>query len=297
MNDPLFVETHSSEARKTTPLPIVAIAQHVAQATEMWFPTNTMELFIPVHRISGAPLNPHYHSVVGQSLFLVNWQSQFPGLAIPCPSGACGGEFKADKTNISKNKKLFLMFRLTGPPLWCIIMSYKCNACKLRYNGNDGNGLKYLWDFVQSAYAIEPKYAATGLTSHINRDCSHMMEALMVTNGSGDILPRLIYSRINIEYFCRFTEYLSYWCFYQASGINIKVLTPRVHQPTPSWMENTSQRTYYLQDLFDTAVTSNRTAYGIRNQDQCIWEIQSIGTSSMFAQDHKMEVAKIYQKG
>ncbi|KAL7573447.1 hypothetical protein ACA910_013763 [Epithemia clementina (nom. ined.)] len=58
MNDPLFVETHSSEARKTTPLPILAIARHAAQATEMWFPTNTMELVIPVHRISGAPLNP-----------------------------------------------------------------------------------------------------------------------------------------------------------------------------------------------------------------------------------------------
>ncbi|KAL7555787.1 hypothetical protein ACA910_003937 [Epithemia clementina (nom. ined.)] len=110
MNDPLFVETHSSEARKTTPLPILAIAQHVAQATEMWFPTNTMKLVIPVHRISGAPPNPHYHSVVGQSLFLVNWQSQFPGLAIPCPSDACNGALKADRTNFSKNKKLFPLF-------------------------------------------------------------------------------------------------------------------------------------------------------------------------------------------
>ncbi|KAL7578657.1 hypothetical protein ACA910_009799 [Epithemia clementina (nom. ined.)] len=77
MNYPLFVERHSSEARKTMPLPILAIARHVAQATEMWFLTNTMELVIPVHRISGAPLNPDYHSVVGQSLFLVNCQSQF----------------------------------------------------------------------------------------------------------------------------------------------------------------------------------------------------------------------------
>ncbi|KAL7563943.1 hypothetical protein ACA910_017558 [Epithemia clementina (nom. ined.)] len=110
MNDPLFNETHSSEARKTTPLPILAIARHVAQATEMWFPTNTMELVIPVHRISGAPLNPHYHSVIGQSLFLVKWQSQFPELAIPCPSDACNRELKADRTNFSKNKKLFPMF-------------------------------------------------------------------------------------------------------------------------------------------------------------------------------------------
>ncbi|KAL7568569.1 hypothetical protein ACA910_002681 [Epithemia clementina (nom. ined.)] len=92
------------------PLPILAIAQHVAQATVMWFPTNTMEFVIPVHRTSGAPLNPHYHSVIGQSLFLVNWQSQFPGLAIPCPSNACDGTLKADQTNFPKNKKLFPLF-------------------------------------------------------------------------------------------------------------------------------------------------------------------------------------------
>ncbi|KAL7557146.1 hypothetical protein ACA910_002428 [Epithemia clementina (nom. ined.)] len=141
MNDPLFVESNSSEARKTTPLSLLATARHVAQVTEMWFPTNTMELVIPVHCISGVPLNPHYHSGIGQ-LFLVNWESQFPGLAIPCPSNACDGELKADRTNFSKNKKLFTMFQLTGPPLWCIVLSYKCNACKLRYNGNDGNVLK-----------------------------------------------------------------------------------------------------------------------------------------------------------
>ncbi|KAL7571150.1 hypothetical protein ACA910_014752 [Epithemia clementina (nom. ined.)] len=42
---------------------------------------------------------------------------------------------------------------------------------------------------------------------------------------------------------------------------------------------------------------SNRTAYRISNQDQCIWEIQSVGTSSISALDHTMEVAKNYQKG
>ncbi|KAL7580566.1 hypothetical protein ACA910_003688 [Epithemia clementina (nom. ined.)] len=169
MNDPLFVETHSFEARKTTPLPILAIARHGAQATEMWLPTNTMELVIPVNRISGAPLNPHYHSVIGQSLFLVSWQSQFPGLAIPCPNNACDGELKADRTNFSKNKKLFPLFRLTGPPSWCIVVSYKCSTRKLWYNGNDGNVLKYLPDIVQSAYPVELKYAATVLTSHIEQ--------------------------------------------------------------------------------------------------------------------------------
>ncbi|KAL7560915.1 hypothetical protein ACA910_008194 [Epithemia clementina (nom. ined.)] len=264
MNDPLFVETHSSEARKTTPLLIMAIARHVTQATEMWFPTNTMELVIPVHRIRGAPLNPHYHSVLGQSLFLVNWQSQFPGLAIPCPSNACNGASKADRTNFTKNKKLFPLFRLTSPPSWCIIMLYKCSTCKLRYGRNDGNVLKYLPDFVQSAYPVEPKYAATGLTSHIDCDCSHMMEELKVTHGSGDLLARLIYSRINKEYLCQFPEYLTYWCFYQASGIEHEGVDSK-SPPTYSKLDGEYITMYpptgdYLQDLFDTATSSNRTA-------------------------------------
>ncbi|KAL7560211.1 hypothetical protein ACA910_003292 [Epithemia clementina (nom. ined.)] len=272
MNDPLFVESHSSEARKTMPLPILAITRHVAQVTEVWFPLNTMELVIPVHCISGAPLNSHYHSVVRPSLFLVNWQSQFPGLTIPCPSNACNRELKASRTNFSKNKKLFPMFRLTGPPLWSIVMSYKCNTCKIRYNGNGGNVLKYLPDFVQSAYPVEPKYATTGLTSHIDCDnCSHMMVELMVTHGNGNLLARLIYSRINKEYLCQITEYLAYWCFYQAGGVEHEGVDSKSLPMYPKL--DGEYITMYppagdlLCNLFDTTTTSNRTVYRISNHD------------------------------
>ncbi|KAL7574264.1 hypothetical protein ACA910_012514 [Epithemia clementina (nom. ined.)] len=183
---------------------------------------NTMELVIPVHRVSGTPLNPHYHLVVGQSLFLVNWQSQFPGMTIPCPCTECNGELKYNRTNFSKNKKLFPLFRLTGPPTCSIVMLYTCKMCKQRFDGNNGNLLKCLPDLVQSAYPVEPKYAEPGLTSHIDRDCSHMMEELMVPHINGDLFARLIYSRINKEYLHQFTEYLAYWSWYSASGVEHK---------------------------------------------------------------------------
>ncbi|KAL7573997.1 hypothetical protein ACA910_001998 [Epithemia clementina (nom. ined.)] len=165
-------------------------------------------------------------------------------------------------------------------------MSYRCSTYKLWYNRNDRNVLKYLPDLVQSAYLVKPKYAATGLTNHIDRDCSHMMEELMVTHGSGDLLARLIYSKINKEYLCQFTEYLSYWCFYQASGIKHEGVDSK-SPPTYPKLDGEYITTYpptgdYLQDLLDTATMSNRTAYRISNHDQCIREIQSVGMFSMF---------------
>jgi hypothetical protein len=44
------------------------------------------------------------------------------------------------------------------------------------------------------------------------------------------------------------------------------------------------------------ACGSNRTSSGISDHDRCTREIQSVGTNSMFAQDHTFEVVKNYQK-
>ncbi|KAL7568090.1 hypothetical protein ACA910_020805 [Epithemia clementina (nom. ined.)] len=122
-----------------------------------------------------------------------------------------------------------------------------------------------------SAYPVEPKYAAPGLTSHIDPDCSHKMEELMVTHGNGNILAMLIYSSINKEYLCQFTEFLAYWCFYQASGIEHEGVDSKSPPIYPNldgeYITMYPPARDYLQDLFDTATMYNWTAYGISNHD------------------------------
>ena len=51
-----------------------------------------------------------------------------------------------------------------------------------------------------------------------------------------------------------------------------------------------------IRDLFDESCTSTNNSYGISDHTRCTLEIQSVGTDSMFAQDHTMEVTKNYRR-
>jgi len=64
------------------------------------------------------PMPPHYHSIVGQKLLYVDWIKMF-GLEVQCPRCPTGTLLN-DRTNFSKNKILFPMFDLDGPPAWAM---------------------------------------------------------------------------------------------------------------------------------------------------------------------------------
>lgn len=242
-------------------------------------------------------LNPHYHSIEGQSLFFVHWEAHFPGIKMKCPCNGCQGELKADRTNFSKNRKLFPLFRLSGPTSWCVVMSYACSMCKVRFDGNNGQLLASLPEYVRNAYPVEPKFADSSSSFHIDRDCSHWMEEIMLTYGNGDLLARIIYSAINKEYLRRLSEYLSYWQAYR----HVSAGDEGRHEPPIYPKLDGEFITVYppsgdsLRDLFDQACSSNKTSYGISDHDRCVREIQSVGTNSMFAQDHTHEAMKNYR--
>ena len=102
MTDKTFVENYSM-VKKSAPLAMVAVARHVTvDLVQPWFPLYTMALTVPVHRVDGVQLDPHYHSIEGQQLLLVQWETQFPGLSIQCPCNDCNGTLKKDRTNFSK---------------------------------------------------------------------------------------------------------------------------------------------------------------------------------------------------
>jgi len=74
--------------------------------------------------------SPQHHSTVGQKLLLVDWEKMY-GLKVTCPccKQAC---LDKDRTNFSKNKILFPIFHLQGPPSWCMAMGLECSICKSR---------------------------------------------------------------------------------------------------------------------------------------------------------------------
>jgi len=111
--------------------------------------------------------NPQYHSIVGQKLLLVDWKKTH-GIELACGRSNCTtGILQNDRTNFSKNKALFPVYMIDGPPVWCMDMSTVCSCCKRRINANDSKTLCRLPAFVAEAYPFDSKYALGNKNSHI----------------------------------------------------------------------------------------------------------------------------------
>ena len=293
MADPEFVSS-SSDKKTGAPLAIMAVVRHLVNHKEKgWYEPNTLEFKIPIVR-TGNYINPHCHAIEGQVIYNVSWEDQFPGLQIDCPS--CGkGKLRRDRTNFSKNKKLFAIFKLGTVPGWAIVMTYKCTHCGIRYEANDAAVLSVLPIHIRKAYPVDPKYADNTMTFHIDKGLSQILEELMLTYGNGDKVSKMIFNTLTKQYSDRFTEYLSEWK-------NIRMLS-QIEGPTPLYplLFGEFITTYppseeTLRNLFESASKLSRTPYGILDCDRCTREIQSVTTSHMFAQDHTMEATKNYRK-
>mgnify|MGYP005848719877 CR=1 FL=1 len=258
-------------------------------------PPHTLKLVVPAYRVNGEPLEPKYHSIEGQELYYLDWEMQFRGLALPCCfQGECSGRLVRDRTNLSKHGRLFPLFKLDGPPAWCIVQQYYCSACKKSVKANDSTLLMSLPLYVRNTYPVDTRYAGTGKTYHVSRSITTLLNTLMPTYGNGDLIARLMKRAIDDDYLCRLQQYLSFWKMFKEANKGEINAPPYINKdvdfltlpPTGS----------DLRDLFDEACNSTATPYGISDHDRCTREIQSVTTNKLFAQDHTMEVVKNYQK-
>ena len=232
-------------------------------------------------------MEPAYHSIVGQKLLYLDWYKLY-GLDIACPR--CErGVLKNDRTNFSKNKILFPVFVMDGPPLWCMVMSMVCTCRKTRMNSNSGELLCKLPAHARNAYPVETKYALENKNCHIGKTAMNIFDLLMPTNGNGDLCSRLLCHIMNRSYAQRVEEYYS---FYQS--------TNKKEEPA-SYVDNYG---YYVTafpplgdgicDTYDAAASNGNTPWGISDHDRHVREIQSVSCHSSFAQDHTHEVCKNY---
>jgi hypothetical protein len=98
----------------------------------------------------------------------------------------CGGILVHDRSNFSKNKKLFPVFTTGGIVMWGSFMIYKCLKCHSTFNGNDGCFLSRLDDDVAAAYPVEPRYALANYRFHLSTDLTNDLRSTLLSNGSGD---------------------------------------------------------------------------------------------------------------
>lgn len=194
---------------------------------------------------------------------------------------------KNDRTNFSKNKILFPIFVIDGPPLWCMIMSMTCPCCHWRVNTNDGEILCQLPGYARASYPVKTKYALSNKNCHIGLSATQVMDLIMPTYGNGDLCSWLLYNAINWSYMKRVKNYYSYHSYRRKEGGTLPYVGKdgdyiRAYPPHGDAICNT----------YDTACSNVNTPWAVSNKDRHTCEIQSVGCRLVFAQDHTHEVTK-----
>ena len=218
----------SAFSKTTNQYPDTEYTRNKLSCLQRYFPTQSMTMTVPKHRVPGECPNPFYHSVEGQDFLVVFWQLHFPGLVICCPSCGEGSNLVVDRAKFSSNKDLFPIFHMHKPPSWAMLMQYKCSSCKKVFQANDGNLLASLPAFVRDAYPATPKWCTSSKKYHLDRHITTMLEGeTMLTNMNGEAFSRLLYHAINQEYLRKAECYASYIAAAKANGVIASDFVPQ----------------------------------------------------------------------
>jgi hypothetical protein len=231
---------------------------------------------------SGEAISPKYHSIIGQSIFVLDWQRSHPEVQLSCYECKMPS-LQHDRFNFKKNRKLFPVWLPSGTVSWGCCMKYDCTKCGERYAANDGRLLAMLPAHVRSAYPVEPRYASGGF--HFHLDTTDELEPIIKTYGSGDFYCKKLYRTMGLGYLRKVENYLSESP--TSSYVTIDEWTNSNYPPSGQ-----SIRKYY-QD----AERSPHTPYNISNFDRYEREIQSVTTDSVIAIDWTFQICKNYTLG
>jgi len=290
VDNPEFREKHKN---KSAPLAMIAFAEEVVD--KIIRPKATMEYFdgmtMTVPTCQEAGDNPHYHSIVGQKLLLVDWERVY-GLEVHCPNSTCNGVLNNTRTNFSKNKTLFPIFGLDGPPAWCIVQSMTCSCCRRQFAANDGEVLVNLPTHVADDYPVETTYA-TNSTSHIARNAAEVFASIMITYGNGELCSKLLYDAVNRAYIGKIKGYYSL-----ASTKRKESATKPYIEKDGSFIRQYPPLGDTIRDLYNTAASSTTNRWRLSDFERNTREMQGVNCDGgIFAQDHTFEPIKNYLKG
>ena len=252
---------HKKPSSTCSKLPSTAALDNAITVYRQFFTPGSLSFTFPKDLEDyNSGTSPWYHSLEGTTFFLVDWKLAFPDAEILCFN--CNGHLHHERTNLSKNKKLFPLWTNSGRPSWCVVMSYKCPSCNISVAANDGRVLSKLTRDVASAYPVEPTYASG--TFHFDLDLSDNLESLMRTYANGKFVSEQLYRKIGKEYERKVHTYLSR--VPKAAFLSYKDFSGSILPPSPDAI-----RQYYKD-----AEYSSLKPYGYSNFDRYECELQSV---------------------
>ena len=187
---------------------------------------------------SSAPVNK------GQILYLVDWELQFPGLKLFCVWHGSDDRLERERTNLSKNQRLFPIHNLEGAPHWCIVAGYKCAKCKCTCHANKAALLYTIPEAIWNEYPYNPKYSGFRSTFGFTVATSNLMEDLLLTHGNGDIMARLSNKATDDDYVDWLWSCLLHWTLHpQGSNGRLCQSASKVPRQCTQFCHSTIHRT------------------------------------------------------
>ncbi len=229
-------------------------------------------------------VDPHYHSIVGQKLILVDWRAFYKHLQLSCPHCEAG-KLDRDRTVFSKEGTLFPIFDLEGAPSWAIVMRHKCTKCKRSVDGNAAELLCGLPADLAALYPVEPKYCRG--KQHISKSAWDVFENLMLTTANGEVCSRLLYNAVNQKYKQRLHMYLSYCKHNEQEAQKYPVKDGEYIVKFPPSGD-------VVRNQYEKGALSDLNAWRISDKDRHTREIQSVKIGTKIAQDHTHQACKNY---
>jgi len=186
--------------RKGAPLAMTAVAEAVMEKIAQPKSKVVFNRFFHDLTVVTPPCkknnNPHCHLIVGQKLLLADW-SHTHGIQPSCPERCCDGRLQNQRSNFSKNKTLFPVFSIDGPPAWCVIKSLVCDKCHSRFDANESSVLLTLPVCAEQTCPVETKFALPDKHCHSNGNATAVFDSVMVACANGELCSRLLFNAIN----------------------------------------------------------------------------------------------------
>lgn len=228
---------------------------------------------------SNENMHPMYHSLVGHTIYNVDWTNSHPDCSLTC--FRCGSkDIIHERAHFKKNRTLFPLWNADGIVSWCSLMSYKCQNCRQMFTSNDGRLLVTLKPSIREAYPVEPRYAEG--TFHLHQQATDDMEAIFKTYGNGDFFCKKLYRSSALQFERKILSYISLG--HEMSYVDYETWTGCNFPPSGQLL-----REYYAK-----AEQSTNWSYGYSNYHRYNLELQAVTTAGAITLDWTFQVVKTY---
>ena len=167
-----------------------SLSRHQLQFYRKHFPPGHMGFLVPPSNKTQPP-DLHYSILEGRRFFFVRWELNIPGIEIKCPE--CEkGEMIHFRYDFRNHGFVTPIIDLSGNTDYAASMMYDCNNCPFSCKGNNGKLFNQFSYHLRTAYPVDARWASSNEV-HMNETATRVIENLIVTNGSGDQLSKLIH--------------------------------------------------------------------------------------------------------